>query len=126
LVDVTDQNPSWIGAAGELVSTTRDLDVFLAALQRGRLLPPALQAQMRRFRREDPDAEYGLGLSRIGFRPGCAGVGHDGIVPGYNTFMFANEHGRRVIMSVTEGRADHNSPAVLAAEFTAVAVALCR
>lgn len=123
--DYAVQNPSWAWAAGEIVSTTEDLDIFISALLGGRLLSPPLLAQMRAFRIEDADAEYGLGLSRIGLRPGCFGLGHVGTVPGYDTFMFATDEGRRVEMSVTDGPTDHADGALLLAEFNATATGLC-
>lgn len=45
-VDVTRQNPSWISAGGDLISTTRDLHTFLCALLGGRLLPAPLLTEM--------------------------------------------------------------------------------
>ena len=39
LVDYTRMNPSVMGAGGEMISTTRDLNRFFAALLGGRLLP---------------------------------------------------------------------------------------
>ncbi|MGN9837210.1 serine hydrolase [Nonomuraea sp. H19] len=44
--DVTEQNASYAWAAGGIVSTTRDLSRFLAALHDGTLLPPAQQKEI--------------------------------------------------------------------------------
>ncbi|MEV4259624.1 serine hydrolase domain-containing protein, partial [Spirillospora sp. NPDC049652] len=65
--DHTDQNMTFGGAAGALVSTTGDLDRFYGALLGGRLLPPRLLAEMRATVPADPErvwpgARYGLGL----------------------------------------------------------------
>ncbi|NAZ85508.1 serine hydrolase domain-containing protein [Kineococcus indalonis] len=48
VVNVTHLNPPVASSAGELVSTTADLDRFLDALLDGRLLPPALLAEVKR------------------------------------------------------------------------------
>lgn len=107
LVDITRLNPSMVGASGEIVSTTQDLDIFLAALLGGRLLPPAQLAVMRELHSLAPGAGYGLGLTEIEFRPGCVGVGHDGRMPGYTSNLYGTVDGRtRVTISVTEGTAD--------------------
>src|SRR3546814_11203530 len=41
--DITELDQTWAGAAGDMVSTTGDLQVFLHALLTGQLLPPAQQ-----------------------------------------------------------------------------------
>jgi CubicO group peptidase (beta-lactamase class C family) len=46
LQDFTAQDPSWAWAAGALVSSLEDLGGFSRALLSGRLLPPALLAEM--------------------------------------------------------------------------------
>ncbi|MFI5784068.1 serine hydrolase domain-containing protein, partial [Nocardia sp. NPDC051570] len=104
VVDVTDQNPSAIYAAGEIVSTTRDLDTFMTALLGGRLLTPVLLAEMRKGHPFGPNPGYGLGLGHGPLEPGCDVVGHDGGVAGYLSEMYSTtERGRRVEMSVTKG-----------------------
>ena len=65
-VDITEIDPSWGWAAGQLISTTSDLNQFLHALLDGRLLPAAQLDQMRTTVPAEetfgPDARYGLGL----------------------------------------------------------------
>ncbi|MFD8783585.1 serine hydrolase domain-containing protein [Kitasatospora sp. NPDC059599] len=56
-VDVTRQNPTWVGAGGDMISTTRDLHTYFSALMGGRLLPAELLAEMR-----TPEATVGYGL----------------------------------------------------------------
>ncbi|MCX4985955.1 serine hydrolase [Streptomyces sp. NBC_00572] len=56
-VDVTRQNPSWVGAGGDMISTTQDLHTYFSALMGGRLLPAELLAEMR-----TPEATVGYGL----------------------------------------------------------------
>lgn len=62
--DVTEFNPSVSGAAGEIISTARDLNVFFRALVRGELLPPAQQKEMFTGRDLGDDRSYGLASGR--------------------------------------------------------------
>lgn len=76
--DATDYNPSWAGAAGEIVSTTDDMLTFARALGTGQgLLKPA--TQVTRMNTWAPAGGYG-------FQWACAGgwVGHTGELPGFN------------------------------------------
>ncbi|NUR93569.1 MAG: beta-lactamase family protein, partial [Nonomuraea sp.] len=43
-IDITRHDPSWISTGGDMISTTRDLAVFVSALLDGRLLPYELVA----------------------------------------------------------------------------------
>ncbi|MFF8259766.1 serine hydrolase domain-containing protein [Streptomyces virginiae] len=98
LRDITEMDPSWSWAAGQLISTNSDLNRFFSELLRGHLLPEAQLAQMRTTVPADyfgRGAGYGLGLVS---RPlSCGGVywGHGGSFPGYETRGGATEHGRR-------------------------------
>ena len=90
-VDVTVFNPSVAWAAGEMTSTTTDLNRFFGALMSGRLLRPAQLAEMRTSFR---DAEYGLGLQS--FQLPCGRLwGHTGGIFGYITLSASTEDGRR-------------------------------
>lgn len=86
--DVTNLDPSWIGAAGAAISTAGDLAAYVRELVGGdRLLGPPLQAQRldsaAPLSRSDPaDIHYGLGLESFGPL-----LGHDGAIPGFQTFM---------------------------------------
>ena len=76
--DATNYNPSWAGAAGEIVSDTDDMLTFARALGTGQgLLKPA--TQVTRLGTWAPAGGYG-------FQWACAGgwVGHTGELPGYN------------------------------------------
>ena len=70
LLDYTVMNPSMFGAAGELISSARDLDRFFVALLQGRLVPTHLLAEM--LAPGVAGSPYGLGRS-CGTPP--AGVG---------------------------------------------------
>jgi D-alanyl-D-alanine carboxypeptidase len=104
LVDITRVNPSIMNAAGEMISTTHDLNRFFDALLAGRLLPRYLLDQM-----ETPalDSPYGLGIlvERLPCR--VTVLGKDGDAPGYSglTFEAPAEH-RRLTVSVTWGAGD--------------------
>ncbi|GAA3040443.1 serine hydrolase domain-containing protein [Streptosporangium longisporum] len=110
VVDVTRQNPSWIAGAGEMISTTEDLQTFFSALQGGRLLPARLLAQMRT---PHPDSgglygRYGLGLYVKDTGPECSGIvlNHNGSTNGYGALMYSTPDGRKtMIASITLGDA---------------------
>lgn len=103
-VDVTDQDPSWGGAAGAMVSTGQDVNRFFTALLGGRLLPPAQLAEMKRTVPADvfPGAEYGLGLIRIPVSCGKELWGHGGSIPGFRTRGGVAADGRSVNVTVNQ------------------------
>lgn len=133
-VDVTGLNPSWAWAAGEILSTTADLDRFLTALTGGELLPLAQAAQMRDFRstgaRFGVERAYGLGLTRLSDTTGCVAIGHSGDIPGYHTGAYSSPDGnRRVVVSVNQGTVDAGDPAAftryMTAAYATVLAGLC-
>jgi D-alanyl-D-alanine carboxypeptidase len=102
-VDVTRQNPSWVSAGGDMISTTQDLHRFFSALMGGKLLPGSLLAQMRT---PDPTMGYGLGVfvqdrpTQSPFpRPSCGVtvLHHNGSVQGYGTMMYSTLDGSRTL-----------------------------
>ncbi|MFL6122477.1 serine hydrolase domain-containing protein [Actinophytocola sp.] len=120
VADVTRLSPTWASSAGEIISTTRDLDRFVSALLAGRLLPADLLGVM-----ETPSqyAPYGLGLQLVEAGPSCGGTyyGHTGSVHGYQSFMLSTpDRGTRLEMSITLGAADVDDPAVATRLTTAV------
>ncbi|MFI5776343.1 serine hydrolase domain-containing protein [Nocardia sp. NPDC051570] len=103
-VDFTNQNPSWAYGAGEIISTTQDLDTFITALLGSRLLAPAQLAEMRDWRTVSPGGAYGLGLMHVTRGPDCDYIGHNGEVPGYNSDLLSTTDGTtRVELSMTHG-----------------------
>jgi D-alanyl-D-alanine carboxypeptidase len=113
VVDGARVNPSWGSAAGEIISTTRDLDTFVNALLDGELLPADLLAQMRDAVPAGALGAYGLGLEVLDGGPECGGVyeGHTGGVPGYSSYVLRSTDGtRRLEMSVTLGPVDYEDP----------------
>ncbi|GIH19343.1 serine hydrolase [Rugosimonospora africana] len=98
-VDITRQNPSWISSAGEMISTTKDLNTFISALLGGRLLPRPLLAEMLKpHATSDPTSDYGLGLFELHADANCSGtilINHNGSVQGYATLMYSTPDGSK-------------------------------
>jgi D-alanyl-D-alanine carboxypeptidase len=111
-VDVSGNDPGWGGAAGAVVSTTRDWSRFHTALLSGKLLPAAQLAQMRTTVPVDarrPDGPgYGLGI-QTGATPCGDFWGHDGGMPGYLTTNLTDRDGDRTatVLIATESWAEH-------------------
>ncbi|MCB1006802.1 MAG: beta-lactamase family protein [Acidimicrobiales bacterium] len=85
--DVTDLNPSWGWAAGAGISTAGDLADYVEALVGGGLLSDELQQErLDSLQSTDPDnpAAAGYGWALASFGPM---LGHDGSMPGYQSFM---------------------------------------
>ncbi|MEV4440251.1 serine hydrolase domain-containing protein [Streptomyces sp. NPDC049577] len=97
-VDVSDNSPSWAGAAGAVVSTARDWDRFYTALMSGKLLPAAQLAQMRTTVPTvpgRPDAPgYGLGIFTAATPCGTVWA-HEGGIPGYLSINATDPTGNR-------------------------------
>jgi D-alanyl-D-alanine carboxypeptidase len=92
-VDATNWNPSWAWTAGAMISTMEDLLAYGRALGTGEgLLPPEQQAErLDSFVSDVPplnqsplngDLGYGLGLMND-----QGWIGHNGELPGYNTYL---------------------------------------
>ena len=103
-IDATALNPSWAGAAGEIISTTDDLNTFLQALVGGRVLRPAQWAEMtttvpadEAFRTNWPGARYGLGIMWVD--NSCGGMwAHGGDIQGFMTRDGVSPDGRRSVV----------------------------
>ncbi|WP_393059378.1 serine hydrolase domain-containing protein [Streptomyces sp. LN549] len=105
LRDITEIDPSWGWAAGQMVSTGSDLNRFFSALLAGRLLPSAQLAEMRSTVPAEatfgPGARYGLGLVSRPLPCGGLSWGHGGSFPGYETRGGATDDGRATNVAVT-------------------------
>ncbi|WP_340681713.1 serine hydrolase domain-containing protein [Amycolatopsis coloradensis] len=121
VIDATELDPSWGGAAGQLISTPGDLGKFFKVLLEGRLLPAAQLAEMRKTVDAPlfPGTKYGLGLMSNPLS--CGGVywGHGGDIHGFETRGGATEDGRIVGLAVTAmpgtfGDGEKGSKAVMA------------
>lgn len=125
LMDITAINPSVAGASGSMISSGTDLNRFLGALVRGRLLRPAQLREMMRTRPTgSPDGSaYGLGLESDPLPCGGLYWGHDGGILGYQTLGGATVDGRQATVMVNlypggSDAQDHDTKA-------AVQTALC-
>ncbi|WP_410638456.1 serine hydrolase domain-containing protein [Amycolatopsis sp. lyj-346] len=103
-VDVTRQNPSLLFGAGDMISTTQDLQTFFSALMGGRLLPAGLLAEMRT---PHPKSGYGLGLFVADAGCGVTVLRHNGSTIGYGALMYSTPDGRTTLTaSLTGGDAE--------------------
>ena len=103
--DVTATSPTIAGAAGAMVSTPGDLQTFMRALLRGRLVSRPLLREMKRPTPGSLDGDfalegggvgtYGLGLIHYTWSKACGVWGHTGAYPGYRTIAVSNRNGRR-------------------------------
>ncbi|MEU3416256.1 serine hydrolase domain-containing protein [Streptomyces sp. NPDC006658] len=96
LVDVTEWNMTDRFAAGDLVSTTADLERLLVGLFRGRVVPEPQLREM--FTLPDvPDAHYGAALERIEVN-GKVVWGKGGSRPGYTAAIAATRDLSRTLV----------------------------
>jgi D-alanyl-D-alanine carboxypeptidase len=96
LIDYTEMNPSVMGAGGEIISTARDLNRFIAALLGGRLLPGHLLDEMKTPGIEG-GKKYGLGLAWQDTSCGVRVYGNDGDALAYQSWSFSTEDRRRQV-----------------------------
>ncbi|MFI5984855.1 serine hydrolase domain-containing protein [Streptomyces sp. NPDC051555] len=91
LVDVSDWNASAQFAAGDLVSTTADLERFTVALFSGRLVPKAQLEEMFTVpavkNTAGEDADLTAGMKRFLLPGGVVAWGKTGARPGYSTVI---------------------------------------
>ncbi|WP_350277356.1 serine hydrolase domain-containing protein [Kribbella sp. HUAS MG21] len=109
VVDVTEQNPSLLFAAGSMLSTTRDLHLFMSALQGGTLVPADLLAEMRTPEPKSGPLNYALGLFEQDTPTGTV-YHHNGSAPGgYGALMYSTPDGTKTLTAtITMGDADIN------------------
>ncbi|MGP3943455.1 serine hydrolase domain-containing protein [Streptomyces sp. 6N106] len=104
LADITELDPSKAWAAGQLVSTPRDLNRYFSALLGGKVLRPAELEEMKTTVKADgpaPNSSYGLGLMKTELSCGRVLWGHGGDINGYETRGGVTEDGRAVTVAVT-------------------------
>ncbi|MFD9333851.1 serine hydrolase domain-containing protein [Streptomyces sp. NPDC060028] len=112
LVDSTEQTVSWAQSAGAMISNPGDLNVFMSALLRGRLLPAKqLDAMLTMTPTDTTNTRfYGLGLRRYDLS--CTSVyGHTGTVQGFYSYVFTTRDGVRNLtaMANTSNRGQANT-----------------
>lgn len=105
--DVTELDPSWAWATGDMVSTTGDLNTFFAALLAGRLLPAEQQREMFAVLPTRgnwiPGTTYGLGVSSITLPCGATVWGMGGAIPGSWSYTYGTRDGRHLLSTNVNG-----------------------
>ena len=95
-VDVTTLDPSMAVGSGSVISSTRDLNRFYAALLAGRLMrPEQLDEMTTTVPAPGLGASYGLGLAEIRLSCGGSYFGHRGELLGYVTWAGTTGDGDR-------------------------------
>ncbi|GIF04205.1 serine hydrolase domain-containing protein [Actinoplanes siamensis] len=98
-LDFTDLNPSMAYSAGEIVSTTADLNRFYRSLLGGRLLRPAQLTEM--LANPAGELNYGLGIYQEPLPDGRTLWGHTGSIFGYRSYSFSTpDAGTQLTVSI--------------------------
>ena len=117
LADISGQSPTLFGAQGAMISTTGDLDQFITALFRGRLLPPAELDDMFTIpAAASGTIRYGMGLLAYTLTNGVTVWGHTGETPGYASGVFATRDLARTLAYAITPVGPASGSQVLAAE----------
>ncbi|MFG2647018.1 serine hydrolase domain-containing protein [Streptomyces sp. NPDC048436] len=118
--DVTEMNPSVMGASGGMISSSADLNRFYTALLRGKLLPKKQLAEMKTAVPMDDDGSraYGLGLERRKTSCGKMIWGNGGDAPGSSSGALATADGGHALAFNFNGP-EADWPSVINAEFCA-------
>ncbi|MFC8344669.1 serine hydrolase domain-containing protein [Streptomyces sp. NPDC057280] len=115
--DVTKLNPSLAGSAGEMISDSKDLNRFYAALLKGRLLPPEQLKEMKTTVPTGGPGQYGLGIAGVPLSCGLRVWGHDGGIHGSQTVALTSGDGRHSVAFNFNGDWSGDAVAVAEAEF---------
>ncbi|MEU2794224.1 serine hydrolase domain-containing protein [Streptomyces sp. NPDC007100] len=118
VVDATEQNMTYLGAAGDMISTTGDLLRFQQALMRGELLPGA---QMKELLTVVPAAggfSFGLGIGTTTLSCGVEVVGKTGRANGSMSVLIGTRDGsHQLAFNTNSDWADPSHTNVMEAEF---------
>jgi len=117
--DVTEMNPSFAGAAGEMISDNHDLNRFYRALFSGRLLKDRELKQMTTTVKIEglPNFSYGLGLMKMTLACGTEVWGHNGGIQGSISQTMVTADGRHVLSLNFNGDWNVHEQRVVDAEF---------
>ncbi|MFE0427332.1 serine hydrolase domain-containing protein, partial [Streptomyces sp. NPDC058953] len=118
--DVTALNPSLAGAAGGMISDSKDLQKFYRALLQGRLLPPEQQNALTTTVPIDPRQpryRYGLGLQSTGLNCGKEVWGHGGGIHGSQSEAFVTRDASHSLALNFNGDWTGDTATVIEAEF---------
>ncbi|MER5784037.1 serine hydrolase domain-containing protein [Streptomyces mobaraensis] len=118
--DTTEQNPSWAWAAGEIISTTGDLNRFYSALLGGRLLPERQQRELLTAVPSTGDpgqTGYALGISRAVTSCGTQVWLHSGGIHGSTSLAVSSPDGRHTAAFNLNGDWGDDLDALVDAEY---------
>ncbi|MFE7512413.1 serine hydrolase domain-containing protein [Streptomyces sp. NPDC057540] len=118
--DVSRLNPSIAGAAGEIISDSRDLQTFYRALLQGRLLTKGALKEMTttvRISPELPDMGYGLGLMKEKLSCGVEVWGHGGGIHGSSSLAHVTRDGEHSLAGNFNADWTGDTQKVVEAEF---------
>lgn len=119
LVDFTDINPSWGNAAGDMISTGKDLNTFYSALLGGKLLKPETLQQMLNGVQTELGL-YGLGMIGMKLPNGETFWGHGGDIHGSSSYaggLIGGEHVLSVAINAMHSDTWEQRLSVIKAEF---------
>ncbi|GKU78839.1 D-alanyl-D-alanine carboxypeptidase [Paenibacillus sp. L3-i20] len=119
LVDFTEINPSWGNAAGDMISSGRDLNTFYSALLGGKLLKSETLQQMLNGV-ETPIGLYGLGMIGVNLPNGKTFWGHGGNIHGSSSFaggLVGGEHVMAISINAMHADTSEQQFNVIKAEF---------
>ncbi|XBL76908.1 serine hydrolase domain-containing protein (plasmid) [Bacillus thuringiensis] len=121
--DVTYYNPSMGSSAGDMISTTDDLNKFFSYLLGGKLLKEQQLKQMLTTVPTGIDelGDSGLGIFKIILPNGVSIWGHSGGIPGFSTFAGGTLGGKHTLaVNLNSLKADSPDPFkhILLAEFS--------
>ncbi|PTH83679.1 peptidase [Streptomyces sp. A244] len=91
--DATEQNMTWLGAAGDVISTSGDLNRFQRALVKGDVLPPRQTKEMFEEVPAGQGIGYGLGVEFAQLSCGVKVVGKSGRTNGSLSAMVGTQDG---------------------------------
>ncbi len=81
LTDVTEKfDPSWGWAAGAMISSLKDLKIYIKALAEGKLISSESQIERLKWSLDKEGLKYGFGI----FKAGDDFLGHNGSYPGFH------------------------------------------
>jgi D-alanyl-D-alanine carboxypeptidase len=81
LTDVTTKyDPSWAGAAGAIISSLKDIKIYIKALAEGTLISSEMQSERLKWSLNMPVLKYGFAI----FKAGDDFYGHNGSYPGFH------------------------------------------
>jgi len=104
VVDATDWNSSWGGAAGQMISTLDDMRVWARDLATGKLISPAMKHEREKFLPAPEEGDgvlYGLALENDN-----GWIGHNGNIMSYMTFPYYLPDERMMMVVMTNSGAD--------------------